>query len=116
MALYITEKEFKLAEKSILLPMVCNVLELNSKHMQNFKIPRQAQKDAIISRILIELRDIKKEMFQRGIKVAKKKSVNGSVVEWEVLCRGYIEQLQFDKKRLEAIVEELLAKYLGVDL
>jgi hypothetical protein len=92
----ITEDELLMVKKSLLFPVILDVLTYDSKHMEitGVKIPiiynllLQGKQQQAIKDITQELNALKRKMRLCGIKILVEKRTNLSI-EAEYLCRGY---------------------------
>lgn len=113
----ITEAELILVKKSLLFPVVLDVLTHDTKNMQitGVKIPiiynllLKGKQQQAINDVMEELHAVKREMRQHGIKILMEKRTNLSI-EAEYLCRGY----PYHFSMLWGFVKAEVQKKLGV--
>jgi hypothetical protein len=114
----ITEAELVMVKKSLLFPVILDVLTYDSKHMEitGVKIPiiynllLQGKQQQAINDITQELNALKREMRLCGIKILIEKRTKLSI-EAEYLCRGYPYHFSMLWSFAKAEVQQKLSVY-----
>jgi len=114
----IAEDELILVKKSLLFPIILDVLSYDTKNMQitGVKIPMiynlllKGKQQQAIADIMAELHAVKREMRLRGIKILIEKRTNLSM-DAEYLCRGYPYHFSMLWGFVKAEVQKKLSVY-----
>ncbi|QGQ96142.1 hypothetical protein EHS13_15290 [Paenibacillus psychroresistens] len=114
----VTEAELVMVKKSLLFPVILDVLTYDSKHMEitGVKIPiiynllLKGKQQQAINDITQELNAVKREMRLCGIKILQEKRTNLSI-EAEYLCRGYPYHFSMLWGFVKAEVQKKLSVY-----
>jgi hypothetical protein len=114
----VTEAELVMVKKSLLFPVILDVLTYDSKHMEitGVKIPiiynllLKGKQQQAINDITQELNALKREMRLCGIKILLEKRTNLSI-EVEYLCRGYPYHFSMLWGFVKAEVQKKLSVY-----
>jgi hypothetical protein len=110
--------ELVLVKKSVLFPIILDVLTYDSKNMQitGVKIPIvydtlfKVKQQQAINEVTEELNAVKREMKLRGIKILVEKRTNLSV-EAQYICRGYPYYFSMLWSFVKAEVQKKLSAY-----
>lgn len=114
----IAEDELILVKKSLLFPIILDVLSHDTKNMQitGVKIPimynlhLKGKQQQAVNDVMAELSTVKREMRLRGIKILVEKRTNLSI-EAEYLCRGYPYHFSMLWGFVKAEVQKMLGVY-----
>jgi hypothetical protein len=114
----IADDELVLVKKSVLFPIILDVLTYDTKNMQitGVKIPIvynmlfKIKQQQAIKEVMEELNVVKREMKLRGIKILVEKRTNLSV-EAQYLCRGYPYHFSMLWDFVKAEVQKKLSVY-----
>jgi hypothetical protein len=114
----ITEDELVLVKKTLLFPIILDVLTHDTKHMQitGVKIPiiynqlLKGKQQQAINDVMEELNAVKREMRLQGLKILAEKRTNLSI-EAEYLCRGYPYHFSMLWGFVKAEVQKKLSVY-----
>src|SRR6476661_1614872 len=114
----VTEAELIMVKKSLLYPVILDVLTYDSKHMEitGVKIPiiynllLKGKQQQAINDITLEMNAVKREMRLRGIKILVEKRTSLSI-EAEYLCRGYPYHFSMLWGFVKAEVQKKLSVY-----
>jgi hypothetical protein len=117
----IAEDELILVKKSLLFPIILDVLSYDTKNMQitGVKIPiiynllLKGKQQQAVNDLMTELHAVKREMKLRGIKILVEKRTNLSM-EADYLCRGYPYHFSMLWGFVKAEVQKKLGVYFDI--
>jgi hypothetical protein len=111
--MYATKEENQLIKCSILYPMLMTILNKDLERIQQstVKFPRPYIEliEATLNQISQRLHEVKKEMYQKGIKVTEKNKLD-EALEYDVIVRGYHEVIRYSRYHLRNQAELWLCK------
>ncbi|WP_191803364.1 hypothetical protein [Paenibacillus gallinarum] len=113
-----TPKEMEAIRSYIEIPIVLDVLQSNIKIVeQGFRIPVifKASLINLQDRASIDLKSIKKFLFNAGIKIIEEQRLKESI-NIKYLCRGYVREFQMLHGVLQSRIESRISNYLNVDI
>ncbi|WP_117017514.1 hypothetical protein [Aeribacillus pallidus] len=116
MAVPVTEQDKELAISFIVRQILISWLEKDYElfSFERFKIPETYHHliEKVLLNISKDMREIKKELKERGIKIYKPKRVNESFIEYLVVVRGYEWNPRFWDAALRNRVKDLAKEYI----
>lgn len=113
--LYGDEEDRILVDKYIMYPMLLTIFnrDLRVIAASPFKLrqPYITLVEKVMNAISYELRDVKREMMKRKIKVADARPVD-DITEYQIFIRGYQEVMRFPNVHLRNKAELLMNHFL----
>ncbi|MCQ6265456.1 hypothetical protein M1K46_07240 [Fictibacillus sp. WQ 8-8] len=113
--LYGDERDRILVDKYIMYPMLLTIFNRDLKviAVSPFKLrqPYVTLIENVMNAISFELRDVKKEMMARKIKVTDGRPVD-DITEYQIFIRGYQEVMRFPNVHLRNKAELLMKHFL----
>ncbi|MGG1571827.1 hypothetical protein [Fictibacillus sp. NRS-1165] len=113
--LYGDETDRILVDKYIMYPMLLTIFNRDLKVIAvapfKLKQPYVTLIENVMNAISYELRDVKKEMMKRKIKVTDGKPVD-DITEYQIFIRGYQEVMRFPNVHLRNKAELLMKHFL----
>lgn len=114
---YLQFEEIELVKKVIILPILLNFLEQDIDVMQKKELHMwllyNAQLKSIENEIKRELKELKRQMRRRGIKILSQHESNGLFTQF--LCRGYEHEMSLLHDFIQAQITIILNHYLKVE-
>ncbi|MCH1624859.1 hypothetical protein [Fredinandcohnia quinoae] len=116
---YLQFKEIELVKRVIILPILLKSLDQDLAVLQKNKLHMwlvyNAHLKSIGSAIKRELKELEKQMKQRGIKIlSQQHESNGLFTQF--LCRGYEHEISLLHGFIHAQITIILSEYLKIDL
>src|SRR5690625_2929412 len=113
----LTKEESQLVHDYIFTEWARKVLEKDLNKVNTFKFPDVYREliESALHRLSLDMRDIKRKMFDQGIKVYDtevEQIETGKVFRYEVKCRGIHEEMSYMDHMVRNHTEEYVRKYL----
>ncbi|MGG1652300.1 hypothetical protein ABHN03_04140 [Paenibacillus sp. NRS-1775] len=103
----------------IQLPYVLDVLQLNINKIKKSDLKMKElfvlYLEGLQNRVLMDVKNVRQQMRQRGIKVYDGVKTEKDLVT-EYLCRGYTHKINFLWSKVRVDVEIRIAAYMDIDL